>query len=90
MCLGLFSVESDGYINRLLDLYSICDDLENVEALHQLYSIFKTIFMLNRNSLFEILFCSENLMKVVGVMENDPCKTSVVRHREFLENQAGF
>ena len=65
----------------------MCDDLENVEGLHELYSIFKTIFMLNRNSLFEIMFSKENLMKVVGVLENDPCKKSVVKHREFLEQK---
>ena len=63
------------------------EDLENEEALHQLYSIFKTIFMLNRNSLFEIMFSSDNLMKVVGVMENDPCNKTPVKHREFLQNQ---
>lgn len=63
------------------------DDLENEEALHQLYSIFKTIFMLNRNSLFEIMFSSDNLMKVVGVMENDPTNKTPVKHREFLQNQ---
>ncbi|XP_067942680.1 serine/threonine-protein phosphatase 4 regulatory subunit 3A-like isoform X2 [Watersipora subatra] len=84
------SIESEGYISKLLDLYSMCDDLENTEALHQLYSIFKTIFMLNRNSLFEILFSTDNLMKVVGVLENDPCKKSVVPHREFLEKKAIF
>lgn len=81
------SIEADDYISKLLDLFLMCDDLENTEALHQLYSIFKTVFMLNKNALFELMFSSENLMKVVGVMEYDPCKKAPVKHRHFLENQ---
>lgn len=65
----------------------MCDDLENTEALHQLYTIFKTMFMLNKNALFEIMFSSDNLMKVVGVMEYDPSKRTVTRHRDYLTKQ---
>jgi len=84
---SLFSIEADGYIPKLLDLFGMCEDLENLESLHLMYSIFKTIFMLNKNALFEIMFQPENLMKVVGVMEYDPNKPEIVRHRDFLEKQ---
>lgn len=65
----------------------MCDDLDNVVALHHLFTIFKTIFMLNKSGLFDVMFSADNLMKVVGVMEFDPCKKERIKHREFLEKQ---
>ena len=46
------AIENSGYITKLLDLFHMCEDLENIEGLHHLYEIFKSIFLLNRNNLF--------------------------------------
>lgn len=80
------------YIKKLLELFRISEDLENIEALHLLYRIFKNIFMLNKNALFEILFAEENLKDVVGVLEYDPLAPagSLRRHRDYLWEQAKF
>ena len=32
-----------GYVKRLLDLFSMCDDLENKEGLQALFKIFKAM-----------------------------------------------
>jgi hypothetical protein len=37
----------------------MCEDLENTEGLHYLYEIFKNIFLLNKNALFEVMFGGE-------------------------------
>jgi protein phosphatase-4 regulatory subunit 3 len=50
------ALEADGYIRKLLNLFHMCEDLENLEGLHFLYDIFKNIFLLNKNALFELMF----------------------------------
>lgn len=52
--LALF-IEKEGYIIKLLDLFHICEDLENVDGLHLLYEIFKALFMFNNASLLQVI-----------------------------------
>jgi protein phosphatase-4 regulatory subunit 3 len=35
------AIEKDGFIKKLLDLFHMCEDLENIEGLHHLYNIGK-------------------------------------------------
>ena len=42
------------------------EDLENAEGLHHLYEIFKNIFLLNKNALFELMFAEDTIFDVVG------------------------
>ena len=49
------AIENEGYIKKLLSLFHMCEDLENTEGLHHLYEIFKNIFLLNKNALFELV-----------------------------------
>lgn len=51
--LGL-CIEREGYIAKLLDLFHICEDLENLDGLHRLYEIFKALFMFNSASLLQV------------------------------------
>jgi protein phosphatase-4 regulatory subunit 3 len=53
------AIENEGYIRKLLNLFHMCEDLENTEGLHYLYEIFKNIFLLNKNALFEVMFGGE-------------------------------
>lgn len=50
------AIENENYIRKLLNLFHMCEDLENTEGLHYLYEIFKNIFLLNKNALFEVMF----------------------------------
>lgn len=47
-------MEKESYISKLLDLFHICEDLENMEGLHQLYEIFKALFFFNKASLLQV------------------------------------
>ncbi|XP_059212263.1 serine/threonine-protein phosphatase 4 regulatory subunit 3 isoform X4 [Centropristis striata] len=84
------AVENEGYIRKLLELFRVCEDLENREGLHHLYEIIKGIFLLNRTALFEVMFSEECIMDVIGCLEFDPALSQPRRHREFLTKTARF
>ncbi len=84
------ALENDGYIRKLLELFRVCEDLENREGLHHLYDVIKGIFLLNRTALFEVMFSEECIMDVIGCLEFDPSLPQPRRHREFLTTTARF
>ena len=83
-------IEDERYIKQLLELFHMCEDLENTEGLHHLYDIFKSIFTLNRVELFEEMFEQDTIFDVVGVLEHDPSSQTHVKHRDYLRTQANF
>ncbi|XP_018494067.1 serine/threonine-protein phosphatase 4 regulatory subunit 3A [Galendromus occidentalis] len=83
------AIESEDYITKLLDLFTVVEDLEDLDSLHTLYNIFKSIFLLNKNALLDMMFTEENIMQVVGVLEYEPNKPRI-RHREYLNATAKF
>lgn len=84
------AIEQDNYIRKLLDLFHICEDLENLEGLHHLYDIFKSLFFMNKPSLLEIMLADDLVFDVVGCLEYDPGKPAPQRHRLFLKESANF
>lgn len=84
------ALEQEDYIHKLIELFHVCEDLENDGGLHQLYEIFKVVFLLNRASLFEVMFHDDVIFDVVGVLEYDPSKGEPTRHRDYLASQACF
>lgn len=84
------ALETDTYIKKLLSLFHMCEDLDNLEGLHHLYEIFKNIFMLNKNALFEIMFAEDTIFEVVGCLEYDPGLQQPKKHRQFLKQLARF
>ncbi|KAL0269563.1 UNVERIFIED_CONTAM: hypothetical protein PYX00_007254 [Menopon gallinae] len=83
-------LENEGYIKKLLNLFHVCEDLENAQGLHQLYEIFKNIFLLNKNALFEVMFAEDTIFDVVGCLEYDPSSPAPKRHRQYLKQLAKF
>ncbi|XP_053985379.1 serine/threonine-protein phosphatase 4 regulatory subunit 3 [Hylaeus anthracinus] len=84
------ALEAEGYIKKLLNLFHTCEDLENIEGLHHLYDIFKNIFLLNKNTLFEVMFSDDTIFDVVGCLEYEPTLPQPKRHREYLRQLARF
>ena len=84
------AIENENYIKKLIDIFHMCEDLENMEGLHHLYDIFKSIFLLNKNALFEIMFTDELIFDVIGILEYDPSSPKPTKHREYLKNPARF
>ena len=83
-------IESDSYINRLIDMFHTCEDLENEDGLHYLYEIFRCLFYLNKSSLLDILLNEEFIMDVIGCLEYDPNKPEPIRHREYITSKSRF
>lgn len=84
------AIEQQSYIKKLIDLFHMCEDLENTEGLHILFDIFKGLFLLEKNTVFEIMFLPENIMDIVGILEYDPRKKEMTPHREFLNSKSKF
>ncbi|CAH2327632.1 serine threonine- phosphatase 4 regulatory subunit 3A isoform X2 [Pelobates cultripes] len=84
------ALENEGYIKKLLELFHVCEDLENTEGLHHLYEIIKGIFLLNRTALFEVMFSEDCIMDIIGCLEYDPSLPMQRKHREFLTKTAKF
>merc|ERR1719322_2291238 len=84
------AIENDNYIKKLLNIFTVCEDLENMEGLHHLYEIFRNIFLLNKNALFEIMFSEETIFDVVGCLEFELGCATPKRHREYLKSMARF
>jgi len=78
------AIERDNYIRQLVDLFHCCEDLDDTDGLHQLYAIFKSLFVLNKNSLLETMLSADLIMDVIGVLEYDPVLSEPAPHREFL------
>ncbi|KAG8516827.1 Serine/threonine-protein phosphatase 4 regulatory subunit 3B [Galemys pyrenaicus] len=83
-------LQNENYIRQLLQLFRVCEDLNDVEGLRHLHEIIKGILYLNKLSLFEILFSDECIMDVVGCLEYDPALDQPQKHREFLTHNAKF
>lgn len=84
----VLAMEQENYIPKLLELFHICEDLENTTGLHNLYNIFRTLFLINKASLLNVMFHEDNIVSVVGCLEYDPNKPHPVRHRDYLAQVA--
>ncbi|XP_041108969.1 serine/threonine-protein phosphatase 4 regulatory subunit 3 isoform X3 [Polyodon spathula] len=81
---------NEAYIKKLLQLFQVCEDLENTEGLHHLYEIIRGVLFLNKAALFEVMFSDDCIMDVVGCLEYDPALVQPKKHREFLTKTAKF
>eukprot|EP00116_Pleurobrachia_bachei_P011872 sb/3472134/ len=89
--LGMSSTHLGGDLPpQLVDLFHVCEDLENMDDLHMLYDIFKSIFLLNKNNIFEIMFTEELIFDVLGILEYDPALHEPAGHRQFIRDRAQF
>ncbi|XP_077538226.1 serine/threonine-protein phosphatase 4 regulatory subunit 3 flfl isoform X1 [Haemaphysalis longicornis] len=70
------ALEEQDYVRRLLPVFRTCEELDYREGLHQLYDIFKGLFLLNKNALFDAMFAEEAILDVVGVLEYEPSSCS--------------
>lgn len=83
-------LETDSYIKKLIEIFHICEDLENTEGLNFLFEIFRSLFYLNKSSLLDILLSDDLIMDVIGCLEYDPNKNDHQRHREYITTKSKF
>lgn len=58
------AIENDCYIKKLINLFHICEDLNNIEGLHYLFDIFRNLILLNKNALFEVMFSGKTKLLI--------------------------
>ncbi|KAL1545329.1 binding protein [Salvia divinorum] len=77
------------FFRKLMELFRICEDLENIDDLHLIFKIVRGIILLNNAQIFEKLFGDELIMDIMGCLEYDP-HGPLTHHRNFLKEHAIF
>ncbi|XP_050219397.1 uncharacterized protein LOC126669863 isoform X2 [Mercurialis annua] len=78
------------FFHKLMDLFKICEDLDNTDGLHMIFKIVRGIFFLNNPQIFEKIFGDELIMDIIGSLEYDPEISHVQHHRNFLKEHVVF
>ncbi|KAL5158077.1 Serine/threonine-protein phosphatase 4 regulatory subunit 3 [Glycine soja] len=78
------------FFGKLMDVFRVCEDLENMDGLHMIYKIVKGIILLNSTQIFERIFSDEFMMDIIGALEYDPEVSHVKHHRKFLKEHVIF
>ncbi|KAA8527388.1 hypothetical protein F0562_034897 [Nyssa sinensis] len=78
------------FFQKLMDLFRICEDLENIDGLHMIFKIVRGIILLNSPQIFEKIFGDELIMDIIGSLEYDPELSLVQHHRNFLKEHVVF
>ncbi|XP_061987263.1 uncharacterized protein LOC133705869 isoform X3 [Populus nigra] len=78
------------FFQKLMDVFRICEDLENIEGLHMIFKIVRGIILFNSPQIFEKIFGDELIMDVIGSLEYDPEISHVQHHRGFLKEHVVF
>lgn len=59
----------DEYINKLVPLVTMAEDLESLIDLHRLCNIMKSLILLNDNTIIETVVADQIILGVVGALE---------------------
>lgn len=85
------SVMNSSYIDKLIPLVEMAEDLESLQDLHRLCNIMKTIICLNDTHIIEHAVSDECVMGVVGALEYDhDFPSHKTNHRHWLSNKGRF
>ncbi|PPR92595.1 hypothetical protein GOBAR_AA28080 [Gossypium barbadense] len=78
------------FFQKLMELFRICEDLENMDGLHMIFKIVKGIILFNSAQIFEKIFGDELIMDIIGSLEYDPDVPQVQHYRNFLKEHVVF
>ena len=66
-------VISTDYISKLVPLVEMAEGMEDLQSLHRLCNIMKTLILLNDNAIIEFIVNDDMILGVVGALECRPC-----------------
>ncbi|KAK7264697.1 hypothetical protein RJT34_32307 [Clitoria ternatea] len=78
------------FFRKLMEVFRVCEDLENMDGLHMIFKIVKGIILLNSPPIFERIFSDDFIVDIIGALEYDPEVSSVQHHRKFLKEHVVF
>lgn len=65
-------IQDQFFLYKLLDLFKMCEYVENVEGLHLILKKMEGIISLNNWQIFKMIFSNGYIMDIVGTLEYDP------------------
>ncbi|XP_026665626.2 serine/threonine-protein phosphatase 4 regulatory subunit 3B-like isoform X2 [Phoenix dactylifera] len=83
-------LQDQEFFPKLMDLFRMCEDLENMDGLHMIFRLVKGIILLNNTQIFDRIFGDELIFDIIGSLEYDPDVPQVVQHRAFLKEHVVF
>ncbi|XP_026435279.1 serine/threonine-protein phosphatase 4 regulatory subunit 3-like [Papaver somniferum] len=83
-------LHDQSFFPKLIDLFKICEDLENLDGLHMIFKLVKGIILLNSPHIFDKIFGDEFIMDIIGCLEYDPELPHIQHHRAFLKEQVVY
>ncbi|XP_071703408.1 uncharacterized protein [Rutidosis leptorrhynchoides] len=89
LCVTELILHDQKFLQKLMDLFRACEDLENYDGLHIIYKIVRGIILLNSPPIFEKIFSDELIMDIIGCLEYDP-DAPHIHHRNFLKEHVVF
>lgn len=63
------ALEQEGYLRKIIEVFRTAESSNDRTALNHLYHIFRSIFLLNKNAIFEILFAGK-LIQDLPISDN--------------------
>ncbi|KAG5023806.1 hypothetical protein JHK85_020148 [Glycine max] len=78
------------FFRKLMEVFRMCEDLENIDGLHMIFKIVKGIVLLNSPAIFERIFSDDFIVDIIGAFEYDPEVPCVQHHRKFLKEHVVF
>ncbi|KAH1200911.1 Serine/threonine-protein phosphatase 4 regulatory subunit 3 [Glycine max] len=81
---------NQAFFRKLMEVFRMCEDLENIDGLHMIFKIVKGIVLLNSSAIFERIFSDDFIVDIIGALEYDPEVPFVQHHRKFLKEHVVF
>ncbi|CCU77647.1 Serine/threonine-protein phosphatase 4 regulatory subunit [Blumeria hordei DH14] len=84
-------VLTEEYVQKLVPLVEMAEDMEDLASLHHLCNIMKTLISLNDTTIIELMVTDDIVMGVVGALEYDPYFPShKANHRQWLSKEGRY
>ncbi|TVU21016.1 hypothetical protein EJB05_30625 [Eragrostis curvula] len=78
------------FFPKLVDIFRMCEDIEDTDDLHMIFKLVKGIILLNSPSIFDKIFSDEYILDIIGALEYDPEVPRPQKHRAFLKDHVVF
>ena len=83
-------VLTDGWLRKLLLLFSQAELCEDTVTLHEVYRVVRALVLLGDTNLLEVLFGEELVHDVIGALEYDPDSSERINHRTYINEKLCF
>ncbi|XP_078161602.1 binding protein [Carex rostrata] len=78
------------FFPKLVDIFRMSEDLDNIDGLHMMYRLVRGIILLNNPTIFDRMFSDDFIMDIIGALEYDPEVPKAQNHRAFLKEHVVF